>query len=117
MNLTIWSPGQDVAVDEVIVRFEGQLYTQQRFQTSQLLQDLRFRVLYNIHSLVWNFYIPGEKGGPIGVKTPYELRGSKRDRKGGNKTQAITLSLVERLPKKLYYLWMDNLFTSIQCSI
>ena len=83
MNLTIWPPGQDVAVDEVIVRFEGQPCTQQRFQTSQLLQDLRFRVLYNIHSLVWNFYIPGEKGGPIGVKTPYVAVGYCQRAAGG----------------------------------
>jgi hypothetical protein len=62
--------------------------------------------------LVWNFHVPGEKGGPLGVKTPYELGGSKKDGKGGNKTQAVALSLVERLPKKTYHLWMDNLFTS-----
>lgn len=62
--------------------------------------------------LVWNFYTPGEKGSPVGVKTLYELRGSKKDGKGGNKTQAVALSLVERLLKKTYHLWMDNLFTS-----
>jgi hypothetical protein len=36
--------------------------------------------------LVWNFYVPGEKGGLFKVKTPYELEGSKKDRKEGNKT-------------------------------
>jgi hypothetical protein len=62
--------------------------------------------------LVWNFHVPGDKGGPVGVKTPVELGGTKREGKGGNKTQAVALSLVERLPKKTYHLWMDNLFTS-----
>jgi hypothetical protein len=36
--------------------------------------------------LVWNFYVLGEKGGLFGVKTSYELGGSKKDGKGGNKT-------------------------------
>jgi hypothetical protein len=48
--------------------------------------------------LVWNFHVPGDKGGPV------ELGGTKREGKGGNKTQAVALSLVERLPKKTYHL-------------
>jgi hypothetical protein len=36
--------------------------------------------------LVWNFYVLGEKSGLFGVKTSYELGGSKKDGKGGNKT-------------------------------
>jgi hypothetical protein len=56
--------------------------------------------------------VPGDKGGPVGVKTPVELGGTRREGKGGNKTQAVALSLLERLPKKPYHLWMDNLFTS-----
>jgi hypothetical protein len=54
--------------------------------------------------LVWNFHTPGEKVGPVRVKTPYKLGGSKKGGKGGNKTQAVALLLVERLPKKTYHL-------------
>jgi hypothetical protein len=61
---------------------------------------------------VWNWHKPGEKNGPVGVKTPVELGGTKRDGKGGNRTQAVVLKLLERLPGKGYHCFMDNLFVS-----
>jgi hypothetical protein len=36
--------------------------------------------------LAWNWHIPGEKNGPVGVKTPKELGGTIRAGNGGNKT-------------------------------
>ena len=30
--------------------------------------------------------MPGDKGGPVGIKTPVELGGTRREGKGGNKT-------------------------------
>jgi hypothetical protein len=62
--------------------------------------------------LVWNFHTPGKNGGPLDTKCPPELGGHFTTGKGGNKTQAVALKLLERLPKKPYHLWMDNLFTS-----
>jgi hypothetical protein len=56
--------------------------------------------------------VPSDKGGPVEVKTPVKLGGTKREGKGGNKTQAVALLLLKRLPKKPYHLWIDNLFTS-----
>jgi hypothetical protein len=46
------------------------------------------------------------------VKTPIELGGTKQDRNNRNKTQAIAFSLLEYLPGKGYYCFMDNLFIS-----
>lgn len=45
--------------------------------------------------------------------TPIELGGTKRG-KGGNKTQAVVLHLLDRLPPARYYVYIDNLFTSIK---
>jgi len=60
--------------------------------------------------------VPGIKNGPVGVRTPRELRGSIKDRKGGNKTQAVVLHLIGRLqrplPGFLYHVYLDNLFVS-----
>jgi hypothetical protein len=61
--------------------------------------------------LSWNFHKPGSKNGPVGVKVPQELGGSKSGT-GGNKTQAVALHLIEQLPKAKYHVYMDNLFTS-----
>jgi hypothetical protein len=47
------------------------------------------------------------------VVTPIELGGSKTG-KGGNKTQAVVLHLLDRLPPTRYYIYLDNLFTSIK---
>jgi hypothetical protein len=41
--------------------------------------------------LVWNWYIPGIKNGPVRVYTLRELGGTKKEGKGGNKTQTIVL--------------------------
>jgi hypothetical protein len=65
---------------------------------------------------VWNWHIPGIKNGPVGVRTPYELGGTKRDGNRGNKTQAVVLHLLKRLPTPPsgsgYYIFLDNLFVS-----
>ncbi len=66
--------------------------------------------------LVWNWHIPGLKNGPVGVRTPVALGGTKGDGNKGNKTQAVVLHLINRLPKPLkgssYHLFLDNLFVS-----
>lgn len=62
--------------------------------------------------LSWNFHTPGKGNGPVGVRCPPELGGHKTTGKGGNMSQAVALKLLERLPKKPYHLWIDNLFTS-----
>jgi len=60
--------------------------------------------------------VPGIKNGPVRVCTPRELRGTIKARKGGNKTQAVVLHLIGRLPKPLtglrYHVFLDNLFVS-----
>jgi hypothetical protein len=60
--------------------------------------------------------VPGQKNGPLGIKTPRELGGTIKAGKGGNKTQAVVLHLINRLPKPPkgsgYHVFLDNLFVS-----
>ena len=60
--------------------------------------------------------MPRIKNGPVRVRTPKELRGTIKARKGGNKTQAIVLHLIGRLLKPLtglgYHVFLNNLFVS-----
>jgi hypothetical protein len=62
--------------------------------------------------LKWVWHRPGQKNGLIGIKTPRELSGTKNG-KGGNKTQAVVVYLVDLLPPSLapYHVYLDNLFT------
>ena len=66
--------------------------------------------------LVWNWHIPGQKNGPLGIRTPRELGGTIKAGNGGNKTQAVVLHLIKRLPKPPegsgYHVYLDNLFVS-----
>jgi hypothetical protein len=96
-----------------MVRFEGQAIWATTIPNKPIPTGFKvWAIAQRAFLLVWNFHIPGKGNGPVGVKTPRELRGTIKEGKGGNKTQAVALSLVERLPKRTYYLWMDNLFTS-----
>jgi len=52
-----------------------------------------------------------EWGKALGILTPLELGGSKTG-KGGNKTQATVLHLMNQLPWKGHIVYFDNLFTS-----
>ena len=63
--------------------------------------------------LSWNWHVPSAQNGPIQVKTPKELGGTKAG-KGGNKTQAVALKLAGQLPRggSGYHLFLDNLFVS-----
>jgi hypothetical protein len=60
-------------------------------------------------------HVLGASGGPLGVKTPVQLGGTKNG-KGGNKTQAVVVHLMKRLPPPphghQYHVYLDNLFTS-----
>jgi len=57
-----------------------------------------------------------DKNGLVGVRTPHELRGTKKEGKGGNKTQVVALHLIGWLLKPLirynYYVFLNNLFIS-----
>jgi len=58
----------------------------------------------------------GDKNGPVGIRTPVALSGTKKARNGGNKTQVVALHLIKRLPKPplgcSYHVFLDNLFVS-----
>jgi hypothetical protein len=65
---------------------------------------------------VWNWHIPGQKNGPVEVRTPRELGGMIKAGNGGNKIQAVVLHLIKRLPKPPkesgYHVYLNNLFVS-----
>jgi hypothetical protein len=87
-------------VDEIIVRFKGKAK-----ETTTVLNKPT-PIGYKVWGLaqrgfliIWNWHIPRDKNGPVGVKTPRELRGTIKAGNGGNKTQAVVLYLIKRLPK------------------
>ena len=84
-----------MAVDESIYRF-----TRRAFEVTIVLNKLILTgiKIWNIGQRgfisQWTWHKPGSKFGPVGVKTPRELRGNIEG-KGGNKTQAVVLHLLE----------------------
>jgi hypothetical protein len=115
--MSVWKPGRDLAVDEIIVRFEG------RSKETTTVPNKPTPTGYKVWGaaqrgflLVWNWHIPGQRNGPLGVRTPRELGGTIKAGNGGNKTQAVVLHLIKRLPKPPegsgYHVYLDNLFIS-----
>jgi hypothetical protein len=106
-----------LAVDEIIVRFEGR--AKETTTVPNKPTPTGFKVWGAAQRgflIVWNWHIPGQKNGPLGVRTPRELGGIIKAGNGGNKTQAVVLHLLNRLPKPPqgsgYYVYLDNLFVS-----
>jgi hypothetical protein len=115
--LSVWKPGRDLAVDEIIVRFEGR--AKEITTVPNKPTPTGFKVWGTAQRgflIVWNWHIPGVKNGPVGVRIPRELGGTKKAGNGGNKTQAVVLHLLKRLPKPPkgtgYHVFLNNLFVS-----
>jgi Transposase IS4 len=115
--LGVWKPGRDLAIDEIIVRFEG------RSKEITTVPNKPTPTGYKVWGaaqrgflLVWNWHISGQKNGPVGVCTSRKLGGTIKAGNGGNKIQAVVLHLIKRLPKSPkgsgYYVYLDNLFIS-----
>jgi hypothetical protein len=88
------------SLDEIIIRYE------RRSKETTIFPNKPIPTGYNVWGvaqrgflLCWNWHVPGVKNGPVGVKTPVELGGTKRVGNGGNKTQVVALHLIKRLPE------------------
>jgi hypothetical protein len=112
VNNRIWKPGRDVAVDESICRFTGRAFEVTTVPNKPTPTGIK---IWNIRQRGflsrWIWHKPGSKYGPEGIKTPEALGGTLSG-KGGNKTQAVVLHLLEQLPPARYHVYLDNLFTS-----
>jgi hypothetical protein len=89
-----------LAVDEIIVRYEGRAKETTTVPGKPTPTGFKvWAVAQRGFLILWNWHIPGEKNG-----------------NRGNKTQAVVLHLINRLPKPPqgsgYHVFLDNLFIS-----
>lgn len=97
-----WNPGTDVAVDEAMTRFTGRSSDIVTIPCKPIATGFKIWVLAQLgYSLSWMFH--QKQKGPVGIK---------KAPKGLNKTNAVVLHLLNRLPQQPYCVWLDNLFTS-----
>jgi hypothetical protein len=105
VNLRVWRPGRDVAVDETMIRYTGRANEITTVPNKPTPTGLKvWNLAQRGFILLWNWHRPGAKFGPVGVIVPPEL--------GSNKTQAVVLHLLRQLPPARYHVTLDNLFTS-----
>ncbi len=93
--MAVWKPGKTLAVDEIIVRYKGRQTETTTVPNKPTPTGFKvWAVAQRGFLICWNWHVPGIKNGPVGVRTPCELGGTKKEGKGGNKTQAIVLHLI-----------------------
>ena len=109
VNLELWIPGSNLAADEIICQNDGRTVERTHIPGKPHPDGVKIWAIAQSNFLiVWNYHTPGEGKGPIGIKTPVELGGTRGGR-GGNKTQAVVVTIIARLPqpqdkKPLYHL-------------
>lgn len=106
-----------MAVDEIMCRYKGHAKETTTVPNKPIPTGFKvWAVAQQGFVICWNWHIPGERNGPVGIKTPVELGGTKKTGKGGNKTQAVVIALLQRLPQPpagfRYHCYLDNLFVS-----
>ena len=102
-----------MSVDKVMIGFEGQASEATIIPNKPTLTSFKSWCIANSgFLLLWIWHIPGEGNRPVGVRTPRDLRRTVREGKEGNKTQAAAYGLLQKLPYKGYYVYIDNLFIS-----
>jgi hypothetical protein len=113
VNLKLWKPGKEIAIDELICPFEGRYKDKTTIPTKPTPIGFKIWVCaQRDFFLVWAWNIPGTKGGPVGVP---QIGGSSKKSKEPiqlTKTQLVVPYLIQRLPKQKYHVTLDNLFTS-----
>ena len=101
-----------MAVDESICRFQGRSYKTTCIPKKPIPIGYKVWVIAQIgYFFQWIQHENGRAKGPVRVKTPQELGGSKNG-KGGNKTAALVPHLLSKLPPCKYIVYLDNLFVS-----
>jgi hypothetical protein len=106
-----------LAVNEIIIRFEGRAKEITTVPNKPTPTGFKvWEAAQRGFLIIWNWHIPGQKNRPLGVRTPRELGGIIKAGNGGNKTQAVVLHLLNRLPKPPqgsgYHVYLNNLFIS-----
>lgn len=85
VNLRVWKPGQELAVDEIIVRSEGRAKETTTVPDEPTTTGLKlWGVGQRDFLLSWDWHMPRLKNGPVGVRTPRELGGTIKVGNGGN---------------------------------
>ena len=91
-----------MAINEIIVQYEGRVKETITVPGKPIPIGFKvWAVAQRGFLILWNWYVPGEKNGPVRVRTPKELGGTIRDGNRGNKIQVVILHLINRFPKPL----------------
>ncbi|CZT44247.1 uncharacterized protein RSE6_04384 [Rhynchosporium secalis] len=99
VNLSVWTPGRDIAVDEMMIRYEGRAKETTTIPGKPTPTGYKvWGVAQQGFLLCWNWHRPGKDFG-----------------------LAVVLSLLERLPLPAegfgYHVFLDNLFISTKFAL
>ena len=106
-------PGTNIAVDECMIRYTGRSYQATRVPNKPI--PVGFKIWATAQKglfLRWLWHEPKKRYGPVSLVT--RLRSQRRRRLSTrlNPTQSIVIALINKLPKAIYHVFIDNLFSS-----
>jgi len=114
VNLQVWQAGSQLAGDEMMVRFQGRShYTTCIPKKPEPIGFKIWGIAENGFIIVWVYHQPGLNKGPVNIRCPVELGGTKKAGNRGNRTQAVIWHMLKRLPRTIVrHCFLDNLFVS-----
>jgi hypothetical protein len=112
-SLRYWVPGTNIAVDECIQHFEGRTREKVVIPTKPTPEGFKIWAIAEAgYLLSWLPHLPGKVFDAVGDKKPRTRKRKRADEYSLNPTQTVVVDLVKQLPKAIYHVFLDNLFSS-----
>lgn len=128
VSLKLWSPGTNIAVDECMTRFTGRSYETTKVPNKPTPFGFKtWVVAQKGFFLQWIWHQPRKRYGLVGLPKKPRRQSRKKSQFSRqlrsqrrrdlytplNPTQSVVITLVNRLPKARYHVFIDNLFSSV----
>ncbi|KAI8648074.1 hypothetical protein NCS56_01538900 [Fusarium sp. Ph1] len=106
-------PGMNIAVDECMIRYTGRSYQTTRVPTKPI--PVGFKIWATAQKglfLRWLWHEPKKRYGLVSLGTRLRSQRRRRLYTHLNPTQSVVIALINKLPKAIYHVFIDNLFSS-----
>ena len=120
MSAQLFEPGSDIAVDECMIRYTGRSFDTAFVSNKPIPLGFKIWVEAQVGFFIhWLWHLKGSKYSAAGVTKKGKKQRKKKDQAATddkliplNNTQGVVIALCNLLPREIYYVFFDNLFSS-----